>query len=801
MLVASLVARAGHGSENLTAGDGPLAAPGRLAKHRAAVASAGDPVRAAREQILVCFLSSTLSVPAASADCADAERRVAASGRPELRAYLLGFQSVFDGWVNRYDEALAAGRRALQLVQDPDDPAAILAHGAIGGVSIELGDFDGALLHLRAGLASAERTGDVCGVASLHSWIGRALTFLGDYRSARDETRLGAAVARQCGDVTLEMQALWMQGLLELEAERPEAALAPLEDGLRLGAAAHNPYLEQVVRLNLADAEARLQHSAKAREHIAATRAAVAAGVGTVLWTPVLDETEGRVLLAEGRAAEAAAMFERAADSSMKPWLTVRSLLGEARARRAAGDLTAALAVYRRAISQVETQRRRVPSSDDQRGEFLAANSAAYREAVDVLWRLRGAAALEEAFGFAEAGRARALLDALQIAGSSPAHADVATVAAVRAGLAPTDLLVEYVETEQRLYAFALSRAGGRWLELPAAGSPRDLVARVGFFRQLVQEATRSSDIEAVGERLYADLIAPILVEAPGIERLVLSPDGALQHLPFAALHRAGGRFLVAEHELSYTPSASFLLAERPAVVGPRRLLALAAPIGPRAEELGALPWAVPEAEAAASALGGDAELLSGARASQAELVGVQPRQFEVLHFATHATIDSALPLRSALLLSPSPGGEGELRAAQIYNWTLGARLVVLSACASANGPALRGEGVQSLARAFLHAGAASVVATLWPVEDRASEQLMETFYRGLGAGLSVSAALARADRDSLAANAPPRVWADFEPLGRGEQTISRAPFRGALRWVLAAALALAGWIAWRLRG
>ena len=113
-----------------------------------------------------------------------------------------------------------------------------------------------------------------------------------------------------------------------------------------------------------------------------------------------------------------------------------------------------------------------------------------------------------------------------------------------------------------------------------------------------------------------------------------------------------------------------------------------------------------------------------------------------------------------------STGDAGFLSAGEIYRFRLDADLVVLSGCQTARGQVLPGEGVQGLVSAFLHAGARSVVASLWNVDDESTAGLMESFYRGLNCGLGKGEALREARLELLHRRAAPRLWAPFVLIG-----------------------------------
>jgi len=145
-----------------------------------------------------------------------------------------------------------------------------------------------------------------------------------------------------------------------------------------------------------------------------------------------------------------------------------------------------------------------------------------------------------------------------------------------------------------------------------------------------------------------------------------------------------------------------------------------------------------------------------------------------VLHLATYGVLNKHNPLFSYVDLAPGGGQDGRLEVHEVFGLRLHADLVVLSACQTGLGSGAladvpTGDDWVGLTRAFLHAGAARVVATLWPVEDQATAALMERFYEGLAAGADPARALALAQRALLAApaTAHPFAWAGFEVAGR----------------------------------
>jgi CHAT domain-containing protein len=143
--------------------------------------------------------------------------------------------------------------------------------------------------------------------------------------------------------------------------------------------------------------------------------------------------------------------------------------------------------------------------------------------------------------------------------------------------------------------------------------------------------------------------------------------------------------------------------------------------------------------------------------------------QHRYVHFATHGVVDENHPELSGLVLTPEGNDDGFLPLLQIYRMRLAARLVVLSACQTAVGKQVAGEGLLGMARGFLHAGARGVVASLWSVPDESTSVLMSALYAHLARGLGHAAAL-QAAQVQLATGSRfshPRHWAAFEVIGR----------------------------------
>jgi hypothetical protein len=290
-------------------------------------------------------------------------------------------------------------------------------------------------------------------------------------------------------------------------------------------------------------------------------------------------------------------------------------------------------------------------------------------------------------------------------------------------------------------------------------------------------------------------VLAPALSGVASSARtLIIAADGPLHRLPFDAL---GEPPLIDRWDVVTLPSAS-TLAQRTKRAAPTAA-AMVVAVPEALPGLSALPAARAEADAIQQRLGGEVAELSGAGATRQELEKLGPGRFAVLHFASHAVVDEDRPLRSALMLtSGRSNGEGNWTAEDIYRSRLNADLVVLSACSTAAGATTPGEGVMSLARAFLYAGAQSTIATLWDVPDAPGPVFADILYRQLASGRTLGEATANARRELRRRGAPPRAWAAYVLTGN-PKAIVRVRARTDSRLLsagISGGLAMVMWIA-----
>jgi CHAT domain-containing protein len=233
----------------------------------------------------------------------------------------------------------------------------------------------------------------------------------------------------------------------------------------------------------------------------------------------------------------------------------------------------------------------------------------------------------------------------------------------------------------------------------------------------------------------------------------VIVPAGPLFYLPFHAL-RTEGQFLIERLEVSQAASARAYAAahDLPRARGSAALiLALERPDLPAIEhEVASVSRRLP-----------DARVFTGRAARRAML-----RRFgngaRVVHIASHAAFRSDNPLLSAIELA-----DGGLTFYDLFDMHLGADLVVLSGCQTGEHDVLEGDEILGLSRGFLYAGTASLMASLWPVDDEGTARFMGRFYEGLECERGPRAALARAMRASIEEGCEPLEWAPFYLTGR----------------------------------
>ncbi len=393
-----------------------------------------------------------------------------------------------------------------------------------------------------------------------------------------------------------------------------------------------------------------------------------------------------------------------------------------------------------------------------------------------------------------------------------------------RDALDPGTVMLSYSVGEQQCDLFVVTREHGLEVHLLPIGE-RELRREVDFLRRMIPLARTDSpsapdlvpNLERVSQRLYQTLIDPAADRLAESERVLLVPDGPLHLLPFAALIREPGDSAAASGTIrrylgEWKPLHSALSAtvyaqlkqSRPqpgrdgGAAAPVQLAAFGDPHFPkslreqreniadvelrsavgRGLDLEPLPFSRREVEGIAESFPAEARRIYLGKDATEERAKGTDRAVRYLHFATHGLLDPRFPLNSGLALTiPEEFREGRdnglLQAWEIFESVrLNADLVVLSACDSGLGKEQGGEGLIGLSRAFQYAGARSVAATLWEVEDAVTAELMVRFYRYLRAGRSKDEALRAAQLELI--RAPIRVQ---DESGETQEIDASAPY------------------------
>ncbi len=385
---------------------------------------------------------------------------------------------------------------------------------------------------------------------------------------------------------------------------------------------------------------------------------------------------------------------------------------------------------------------------------------------------------------------------------SSSDHRKGVPIHTIQASLREDEMLLEYVMGESQSYCLRITRTASEIVVLRA--SRKAIEKLVDDYLAAVR--SRQSKITA-GAELFALLLQPAITKDRK-PRLTIVPDGKLHLLPFDGLTDQNGKYVLESHIVTYAPSATVLHLLRQShfrdkvamsflgvgdVIYPRSAVVTANASGRATTKENAktdffdlegvtfpeLPGSRQEVVGVASLMTGEKRVLLDKHATEAEFKGLPLADFRVIHLAVHGLGNSEFPDRAALVLGGSPniGQDGLLQVREIRDLPLRADLVTLSACDTGNGKLLGEEGIASLERAFLLAGAKSVIASLWTADDTYSIALMKRLYQHLIDGYDKGAALRQAKVDLLkefAGQAVPVYWAGFTLVGEGATAITQ---------------------------
>ena len=689
----------------------------------------------------------------------------------------------------RDEEARRAGEGFVALTRLAEAlPVRLMAHRDIAWFHLRRGERERALEHFETVVAYTDS------LAGHDYWAGEYFELIGDLDRAEayyqgsgsdlreDVTRANGGLTRLAeatGDFDRAVHYAHVHDEAQEVGENPE--IAPLLPGVL---ARHGRWREAAAAL------------APARDR-AAQRGQVAA------WATLTGEL-GVLELRQGHLNEAAALSDSAAAAAMQvaeAGVAVRAsaIAGLAHVRMGGSDRVPGLNGIRTALSRANLMG--VPQLEAEiaglYGEALAAQGKP-RTALLVLERaanLTDSIALSLSLDPARAGfRAAqthvsntALAVVLSRAAEPWARAQyrswsvrrksrgvlergAATPApslkAIQRSLGPSEAVIDYAVLDSAVAALVLTDYNTLLVRLPVGADTLRAWVEALLSRLAPRVGTRVDTVRsffdvALAHRLYAALLAPLEPVLGDRTRLTIVADGPLHLMPFDALVVAATprvAYALDRYEITVAPSLSAIAPPRTAPPAG----AVVAVVGPDIEDVG------PELAALEAAFGSrGVAVLRGDLANESQVQQLAPTA-GLLHFASHARPNDAEPSFARISLSPMGDDDGQLHAYEVEAMRMPGTLVVLSACETGAGRLLAGEGVLSLSRAFLRAGASGTVATLWPVGP-ATADLMGAFYPALARGAAPAVALRHAKlalRHGGWTN--PLHWAAFTIVTRG---------------------------------
>ena len=368
---------------------------------------------------------------------------------------------------------------------------------------------------------------------------------------------------------------------------------------------------------------------------------------------------------------------------------------------------------------------------------------------------------------------------------SSLISVDPASYSQIQSLLDPDVELLEYYTTNEKIYAWLVSRDDirvyeigipekelrkkvDRWLLPNISNRPRKVepvIVYVGREEKEVGEGEREENrkrFQTLSKELYDALLAPV---SNGIKakNLIVVPHGVLHKVPFGAL-TDGSNYVIDRYTISMLPSASVLeYVVKKRKEAKEKALVLA---NPKTEHM---PLGYAEVEGRMlESMFANQEAYYRERATETTAKR-RASDFNVIHFATHGESNERQPMQSGLLLTKDDQNDGYLQVHEVFEMDLkSASLVTLSACETALSKIQGGDDLVGLSRGFIYAGTPSILATLWKVDDGSTSKLMEIFYRNWKSGMTKAEALRGAQETvkGMKGYEHPFYWAPFITIG-----------------------------------
>jgi CHAT domain-containing protein/Tfp pilus assembly protein PilF len=749
------------------------------------------------------------------------------------------------------EAALEKLQQALEYFQQSRRPHAVMVMTwVIGKTHLSLGDYPTAIANLEAALKEGEAIQEPAITAMCHEYLGRTLATMGERAAAETHFEAAIGLYLKVGNRMEAARTRALMGQLYQQEGRVEKARTYFQDALEIFSSLTDRLNESATlyalgslelgQNNLDRAEDALRRSIEATENI--RRVSISSDLTAAFSATVYERYEKYIecLMRQSGGQPAGDISVRAFETS--EMARGRSLAELLRAT----ETTLAPGLDPQLTTREKSLRQALRVNEDYKVKLL---SRAYKkEELDTLEAEH--ARLEDEY--------RSVLETIRA--RYPSYAEISRpvgwdLRRIQEQVIWDDqtVLLEYSLGENKSFVWVVTRDRLMSYELRPRVDINAAAKKV--YQSLTARPSVEGELNAATQELARLILSPVAAHLDK-RRLIVVADGALNYIPFQILPEpSGSEPLVAGHEVINAPSASILGELRQEAArrqAPSKVLAafgdpvFASNYAQRksdGEQLASVQTA--ETERWRHALR-DIELnadsfdpsvikplfyarrelanlreVAGDRgtfvatdfaATRDQLLRTDLNGYAILHFATHGFLDPKRPENSGLVLSTvNPEGkvqDGFVGLKDIYGLRAPVDLVVLSACQTALGKDVRGEGLIGLTRGFMYAGASTVVASLWKVDDEATAELMKQFYANmLRKGMTPSAALREA-QNSIRQRpewSSPHYWAAFTLQGEYREVITPARASGKpsyriLGWAAAALAALAIVAAWSYR-
>jgi CHAT domain-containing protein len=680
--------------------------------------------------------------------------------------------SNFDEAIEYFDQSLAIARELNDLREEG------IASQNLGNVYLKRAEYPKALTNYQQSLRIFREIGARELEMINLSTIGSVFLYLCDYAKALDYYQNSYLIAKELGDPRQEAGELNNLGLVYVNLGKYDQSMSCYQQSLALCREFGYLNVEGDVLNNIGTAYCDMADYQNALKYCIMSLSVFRdSGDQIGICSNVLNI--GRIYTDLGNYSEAldsiSAALEIAKEIGSDHCIqSAYQALGDC--YLAQNNVPQAQSSYAQAIAIVEGIRGKL-NMEAQKNSYASGVFSIYENMVTLLFNDHQ---YVEAFNYVERARARSFLDILggeaqvgkslkfEISGDTSSAGyepelrsansrQPLTLPEVQGLLDPETTLLEYFLAKNNVMIWVLTQAsvGEVEVHLPA-DSLRSLVEG---FRETIQWRGSTDYLSIV---LHRALIEPVINQM-ATEKLVIVPHGILHYLPFQALRDQAGTYLFERYQISYSPSAS-VLKFLPHIQSDKinRVLALGNPASDR-EEYTSIEFSKNEVERIGKVFP-NSEIYQDSLASESVL-RKRAGECDIIHLACHAELNSSYPMYSGLVLAPGGGCDGELNVHEIFSLVLHAQLVVLSGCQTGLGQLTTGDELVGLSRAFICAGAQSLLSSLWAVNDESTGYFMECFYRNLP-DHNRSEALQIAERDTKEKYSDIYDWAPFVLIG-----------------------------------